>query len=135
MRCYPPIRQFWWICIWIPSAHLHAQNIPANKAWKPVVEQAGLSIKYIHYPKANGQNGGVVALLHNMNPHGIRYEFTLVFRAQESEAFERVEGVLGPGEAKTGDSDGLFWIPFTDDRSISEIGISGLKILPDPDRL
>ncbi len=107
-----------------------AQSVSREEAWKHVVEQDGMTIKYIVYDQADGRSYGVVLLLQNANSYSIRYRFSVVFRAPESETVRAAEGILLPGEAKTGDHDGLFWIPFGDSRPIIEIGIRGLVVSP-----
>ena len=70
----------------------------------------------------------MVIFLRNTNEFAVTYRFTAVFRSADAEETARAEGHLGPGEAKTGDADGLFWIPFDDDTPIVEIGVRGLAI-------
>lgn len=85
-------------------------------------------IKYVLYEKADGWRNGVVIFLRNTNEFAVTYRFTAVFRSADTEETAHAEGHLGPGEAKTGDADGLFWIPFDDDTPIVEIGVRGLAI-------
>ena len=93
-----------------------------------MVEKDGVIVKYVFYQKADGWRNGVVFFLRNTNEHAVTYRFVAVFRSADSEKTRRAEGHLGPGEAKTGDADGLFWIPFEDDTPIVEIGVRGLAI-------
>ena len=97
-------------------------------AWKPLITHEGVEFKYIFYDEADSENGGVVVLLINHNDYKIYYEFKIIFRAGEDEVVEHVVGVLEAGQAKTGDADGLFWIPFPDGRTIAEVGLRGYKI-------
>ena len=99
-----------------------------NAAWTPIVERNGVQIAYIFYSKADNANNGVVIRLRNRADHPVRYAFTIIFRGPEGEATARAEGRLRAGEMKTGDADGLFWIPFTDGRSIGEVGLRGLEV-------
>jgi hypothetical protein len=92
------------------------------------VEREGLAFSYIFYSKADNENNGLVLRLHNRNDHAVRYDFTVIFRGPRGEATAQVEGTLEAGERKTGDNDGLFWIPFEDGRSIGEVGLRGIDI-------
>lgn len=100
-------------------------------AWTPVVERKGVHISYIYYPEADSKHGGVVLRLENENDAAVRYAFTLIFRAPAAETTATVQGRLRPGEMRTGDEAGLFWVPFTEDEgTIGEIGLRGLEITP-----
>lgn len=105
-----------------------AQELAAERAFKPIVEKDGLSVKYVLYEKADGARNGVVIFLRNTNDFAISYRFSAVFRSEDAEETGFAEGQLGPCEARTGDRDGLFWIPFDDDTPIVEIGIRGLVV-------
>lgn len=103
-------------------------------AWTPIVERDGVQFAYIFYGKADNENNGVVVRLRNRNDHAVRYVFTIIFRATGAEATARAEGHLEAGEMKTGEEDGLFWIPFTDDTRIREVGLRGITVTEvDPD--
>ncbi len=98
-------------------------------AWTPIIEQEGLRISYIYYPEADNEHDGVVLRLINDNEVPVRYAFTLIFRAPTADTSVAVRGRLGPGEMKTGDDAGLFWMPFRgEDRSLGEIGLRGLSV-------
>lgn len=98
-------------------------------AWTPIVEREGVGISYIFYPDADNENNGVVLRLRNHNNVGVRYAFTVIFRTPDDERSTFVEGQLDPGEMKTGDASGLFWVPFREgDHSIGEVGLRGLEI-------
>lgn len=100
-------------------------------AWTPVVTQNGVGIAYIYYPRADNEHDGIVLRLRNETEGPVRYAFTLVFRAPDAETTAGVQGRLHPGQTKTGDNAGLFWVPFKgQDRSIGEIGLRGLEIVP-----
>lgn len=101
-----------------------------NEAWTPIVEKEGVRFSYIFYSKADNRNNGVVIRLENKNETAVRYGFTIIFRGPEGEATARAQGRLGPGEMKTGEKDGLFWIPFRDGRSIGEVGLRGIDVAP-----
>lgn len=102
-------------------------------AWTSIIEQEGVGISYIFYPDADNENNGVVLRLRNHTERLIRYAFTVVFRTPEAERSAVVEGRLAPGEVKTGDSAGLFWVPFRGgDHRIGEVGLRGLEITPLP---
>jgi hypothetical protein len=67
----------------------------------------------------------------------VRYAFTVIFRGPEAEATAEVKGTLNAGEMKTGENDGLFWVPFRETgASVGEIGLRGVEIyrLPEASR-
>ena len=98
-------------------------------AWTPIVERNGVQVAYLFYSEADNKNDGVVLRLRNRNDHPVRYAFTAIFRGPEAEATAQVEGTLAPGEMKTGENDGLFWIPFKEKGySVGEIGLRGLTV-------
>lgn len=98
-------------------------------AWTPILEQEGLRISYIYYPEADNEHDGVVLRLSNENEVPVRYAFRVLFRAPTADTSAAVRGRLGPGEMKTGDDAGLFWVPFQgEDRSLGEIGLRGLSV-------
>jgi hypothetical protein len=101
-----------------------------DTAWTPIVERNGVAISYIFYAKADNHNNGVVLRLRNRTDAALRYAFTVLFRGPEGEASAVAQGTLRPGEMKTGETDGLFWIPFEDGRRIGEVGLRGLRITP-----
>lgn len=104
-----------------------------DTAWTPIVETEGVQFGYIFYSKADNHNNGVVIRLQNQNERPVRYAFTIIFRGPSGQATARAEGRLAPGEMKTGEKDGLFWIPFTDGRTVGEVGLRGIEITPFPE--
>ena len=111
-------------------AQAQTQKYGGDWAWKPMLKHEGVEFKYIFYAEADNENNGVVVLLINHNDYRVYYEFKIIFRAGEAEVVKPVVGVLDAKQAKTGDTDGLFWIPFPDGRSIGEVGLRGDKIFP-----
>jgi hypothetical protein len=105
-----------------------------DTAWTHIVEKQGVHFGYIFYSHADNENNGVVLRLQNQNDRPVRYDFTVIFRGPAGEATARANGRLGPGEMKTGDKDGLFWIPFRDGRRVGEVGLRGIDIVPLADR-
>jgi hypothetical protein len=99
-----------------------------DAAWTRILRHRGVAFDYIFYREADNHNDGVVVRLINANDYPVRYRFTIVFRAPSAEQTRRVRGRLQAGQMKTGDNDGLFWIPFPDGRSIGEIGLRGYDI-------
>ena len=100
-----------------------------DDAWTPIIEQNGLRVSYIYYPDADNEHDGVVLRLINDNEAPVRYAFSLIFRAPTADTTVLVRGQLEAGEMKTGDTAGLFWVPFRgEDRSLGEIGIRGLSV-------
>jgi hypothetical protein len=63
-----------------------------------------------------------------MNEFDIAYGFSLIFRATSIDKTERVNGYLKAGEKKVGSNEGLYFIPFKDDKSITEVGIKSCKV-------
>lgn len=105
-----------------------AQKIQGDWVWRPLLEHEGVVFKYIFYAEADNENNGVVVLLMNTNDYAVQYRFKMVFKSGDTEVVEMVEGEIGPHAAKTGDSSGLFWIPFPDGRVISEVGMRGYRV-------
>ena len=99
-------------------------------AWTPIATRNGVHFSYIFYARADNANNGVVIRLQNRNDHPVRYRFTVIFRSPTQERTAEARGRLGAGEMKTGEPDGLFWIPFDDGDTISEIGLRGIDIRP-----
>lgn len=97
-------------------------------AWTPIVQRQGVAFSYLFYSKADNANNGVVLRLQNRNDYPVRYDVTVLFRGPGGEAQARAQGHLAPGEMKTGEPDGLFWIPFTDGRTVGAIGLRGIDI-------
>jgi hypothetical protein len=101
-----------------------------DTAWTPIVERGGVQIGYIFYGKADNENNGVVLRLDNETDRAVQYDFTVIFRGPGGEATVQAKGQLGPGEMKTGEKDGLFWIPFRDGRRVGQVGLRGIEIVP-----
>mgnify|MGYP006297243059 CR=1 FL=1 len=99
-------------------------------AWTPIATRQGLRFAYLFYQKADNANNGVVIRLYNTNPYALRYAFTVVFRTPNAERTARATGAIAARAMKTGEGDGLFWIPFPDGRTIGEIGLRGIRIAP-----
>lgn len=104
-----------------------AQRFPGEPAWKLLIEHEGVVVKYIRYREANSVGDGVVILLENTNSYTVRYRFTVVFRSEGAEEDALAEGELMAGAMKTGDREGLFWIPFEDGRAIRQVGLRGYR--------
>lgn len=103
---------------------------PVDGPWKEIIRQEGVAFSYLYYREADNTNGGIVVRLVNTNDYAVDYRFKIIFRADGDEHIEQVEGELEAGQVKTGDSDGLFWIPFEDGRGIGEVGLRGYKVTP-----
>jgi hypothetical protein len=96
---------------------------------KKIVEKDGLGIYFLFYSEGNGiEHNGVVIYLKNENQYPINYGFILIFRADQAEKEQEVKGNLKAGERKTGSSEGLYFIPFSDKRSISEVGVKKIRV-------
>lgn len=114
------------------AGKLQAQTA-GDWAWKPLFEHRGVAFEYIIYRRANNEHYGLVLKLANTNAYAVDYHFDIVFRSRGAERVETAVGHLGAGEVKTGDAEGLFWIPFSDDRPIGEVGIRGYEVVPRSD--
>ena len=101
----------------------------SDEVWTPIIKHEGVRFSYIFYSEADNVNNGVVVRLDNRNDYPVRYRFTVVFRTWDgAEQTGEAAGRLTPGEMRTGENDGLFWIPFKDGRSIGEVGLRGYHI-------
>ncbi len=101
----------------------------ADGPMKKIIEKDGLGIYFLFYQEGNGvENNGVVIYLTNKNDFAINYKFQLIFRSDETENIQEVNGMLKEGERKTGSNEGLYFIPFADKRSISEVGVTKIQI-------
>lgn len=101
----------------------------ANGQMKKIVEKDGLGIYFLFYSEGNGiEHNGVVIYLKNENQYPINYSFILMFRAGKAEKEQEVNGKLKAGERKTGSNEGLYFIPFSDKRSISEVGVKKIRV-------
>lgn len=112
------------------SAPADSTQLLREKAWTKIVEQEGIQFSYILYGEADTENNGLVLRLRNRNDHAVRYDFTVIFRGTDREERAQSEGTLEAGEMKTGENDGLFWIPFEDGQSIGEVGLRGIEVEP-----
>ncbi len=112
-----------------------AQQFAGEEAWKVLFEHEGVRFLYVFYPRADAINDGVVVMLQNQNEYRVRYRFTIVFESPEGEVSADVEGLLESLEMKTGDADGLFWVPFDDERSLGAIGVRNYKITRADERM
>ena len=108
---------------------LTAVNIPVNAQMKKIVEKDGLGIYFLFYSEGNGiEHNGVVIYLKNENNYPVDYSFMLIFRADQTEKEQEVNGILKALERKTGSNEGLYFIPFADKRSISEVGVTKIRV-------
>ena len=70
----------------------------------------------------------MVIYLENKNDYNISYKFTLIFRAGAIDRVKTIDGRMIPRERRTGSNDELYFIPFEDGRSLSEVGIKNCKV-------
>ncbi len=97
--------------------------------FKTLYDRNGFLVQFLFYSEGNGvHNNGVVIFLTNKNDFDISYRFNLIFRATSIDKTERVSGYLIAGEKKVGSNEGLYFIPFRDDKSITEVGISKCEV-------
>jgi hypothetical protein len=102
-------------------------------AWTPIVSRGGVQISYLFYQEADNVNDGVVLRLRNTNDVSVRYSFTILFRGPRDTAQAAVEGRLDPGEVKTGDEDGLYWVPFQEGKAVGQVGLRGIRVTREED--
>ncbi len=118
------------------AVSIHAQD-SLRSSWTVLAEKEGLNISFIFYSEADNYNNGVVLKLHNKNDKDIFYEFDLIFRSENFDKTEHIEGIIMKNQIKAGSNDNLFWIPFEDGKLISEVGITSIRIsdlLPDKNK-
>lgn len=114
--------------IFLVSVFVPAQQKPFD-ALNKLFEKDGLDIYFIYYNEGNGvKDNGVVIYLRNRNDYSVSYNFKLNFRSGKIDKINFVEGKLKPLEERTGSNDGLYFIPFEDKRTITEVGISGCRV-------
>ena len=100
-----------------------------QESLKILYDQNGLLVQFIYYSEGNGvYNNGVVIFLTNKNEVDISYNFNLVFRTASIDKTENVNGHLIAGEKKVGSNEGLYFIPFKDEKSITAVGINRCKV-------
>jgi len=97
--------------------------------FKKLFNQEGFIVSFIFYSEGDGdENNGVVIYLENKNDYNISYKFTLIFRAGAIDLVKTIDGRMIPWERRTGSNDELYFIPFEDGRSLSEVGIKSCKV-------
>jgi len=118
----------------LPCGVAAAQEFPGEHAWRPLLKHEGVVFRYLYYRHADGHhNAGVVLMIENTNDYDVTYAFKMIFRsAEDVEIVKEVEGTLASGQRKTGSHDGLFWIPWEDQRPIASLGMRGYKVAPVP---
>ena len=104
-------------------------------AWVLVYEQDGVALSYLYYPHAQADQSGVVLRVQNNTDEAICYAFTAIFRpAKRTNEIDPVEGdaegMVPPHTLRTGESAGLYWVPFEGRVPVSEIGLRGLQVHP-----
>ena len=105
--------------------------LPQNNEgpFKKLYDNHGLIVSFIFYSEGDGEkNNGVVIYLENKNEYDILFKFALIFRAVNIDREKLTTGTLKAKEKRTGSNDGLFFIPFKDGRSLSEVGIRNVRV-------
>ncbi len=105
--------------------------IPQNNEgpFKKLYDNHGLIVSFIFYSEGDGEkNNGVVIYLENKNDYNISFQFKLIFRVGAIDRVKTIDGRMIPRERRTGSNDELYFIPFEDGRSLSEVGIKSCKI-------
>lgn len=96
--------------------------------WEKITEKKGISISFIFYKKANDSANGIVLKIKNDNDYNVIYSFTLIFIADSISKEQIVAGEIKAKQIKTGSSDGLFFLPFDETKTISQLGIKKLAV-------
>ena len=106
-----------------------------STAWQSLTAASDVEISFIVHRYGDGQNAGVVIRLINTAHEERVFRFRVIFRSESRERLsEPVTGVLAPLEVRTGESAGLWWIPFKDGSPVTEVGLKGLRIrIPTPE--
>ncbi len=100
-----------------------------NGPFKKLFNKEGFIVSFIFYSEGDGdENNGVVIYLENKNDFKISYKFKLIFRAGAVDRVKTIDGTMFSGEKRTGSHDGLYFIPFEDGRSLSEVGIKNCTV-------
>jgi hypothetical protein len=100
-----------------------------DAAWNDIAVIDGVRFSYIYYAAADHVNDGVVVKLENRRQSAVNVAFTIIFRSPGAEVTDRFSTILRPGEMKTGENDGLYWIPFGRGESIGEVGLRGVDVV------
>ncbi len=108
---------------------LAQELMPEHGAWTFLYQKDSVAAYFIWYEKADNQNDGVVVKLVNQNNFKVNYNFDLIFLADTLKHTVNVNGVLNPNEIKTGSTQGLFWVPFKNAISISDIGVYNFTVI------
>ena len=116
------------IIILLLPISLFCQDGEKDYPWQRLFADENIAFKFIFYSKADNYNNGVVMKIENKLGEEIEFSFRLIFRSLEEEKSQNVSGRLKPHEIITGSSRGMFFIPFADGKSISELGITDIKI-------
>jgi hypothetical protein len=106
------------------------QQTSTDWAWKRVVMQDSVAVEYVFYSEADNHNNGVALKLVNHGRRPADWEMTVIFRSGDRRVERSISGRIGPETLLTGDTAGLFFVPFDDGTPIGEIGIRGLDIRP-----
>jgi len=106
---------------------INSQN--SDGPFKKLFNREGFVVSFIFYSEGDGdENNGVVIYLENKNDYNISYRLTLIFRAGATDRVRTINGTMIPWEKRTGSHDELYFIPFEDGRSLSEVGIKNCKV-------
>jgi len=100
-----------------------------DAAWNDIAIIDEVRFSYIYYAAADHVNDGVVVKLENRRQSAVNVAFTIIFRSPGAEVTDRFSTILRPGEMKTGENDGLYWIPFGRGESIGEVGLRGVDVV------
>ncbi|NNE69823.1 MAG: hypothetical protein HKN29_05600 [Rhodothermales bacterium] len=106
------------------------QRTAGEWAWKSVVLQDSVRVRYLFYSEADNVNNGVVLRLDNHASRAVAYRFVALFRSGDDQVEQEVTGRLDAQETITGEADGLFFIPFEDGRGVEQIGLRGFRVWP-----
>ena len=109
------------------SGIIHSQN--DDGPFKKLYDNHGLIVSFIFYSDGDCmENNGVVIYLENKNAYDISFQFMLIFRALSVDREKHISGTLKAKERRTGSSERLYFLPFDDGKSLSEVGIKGCRV-------
>jgi len=119
-----------YLCITLFLLQTMEADVQDEKSpFKKLYDNHGLIVSFLFYSDGDGmENNGVVIYLENKKDYDISFQFTLIFRALNVDRERQVTRTLKANEKRTGSDWGLYFIPFEDGRSLSEVGIKNCKV-------
>ncbi len=124
--------KFIFILAFLFTLQSFAQELmPEHGPWTFLFQKDSVDAYFICYAKADNHNDGIVVKLVNKNNFKVNYKFDLIFLSDTLKHVVKVAGYLRSKETKTGSTEGLFWVPFKNGNSISDVGIHDFQVIHD----